>query len=139
LAGVLELAEGEPAESLGHVGEGKRERNHPAPVDRRRERFPRARSLRDERRNLLLQRMVRQPVPLAGPAARGADRQHARVLAGTVVPEAAAFHWAALEIVLARPGARQQELHGLELLGRRPMRGARDRDLLVGEILVDAD
>jgi hypothetical protein len=63
-------------------------------------------------------------------AARGTDRERARVLPGAVVTQAAPSLGPALQIVLARPGAGEEGSDGFQLVVARAVRGAGDRQLL---------
>ena len=87
----------------------------------------------------LLQRMVRQPIARERPAVRAAGGEHTGVLAGAVVPELSfrpALLRPVLEVVDRRARAREQRAHRVELRGLGLVRCARDRELVVVEVVV---
>ena len=76
----------EPREEQGHPLERERERDDAAPVDRRRDLVGgRVGGGRDLGEAGVLDRMGREPIAAAGPAARAAERKHSGVLARAVV------------------------------------------------------
>jgi len=86
----------------------------------------------------LLAGVLRQPVALARPAPRAAEREHRRVLPGAVVlePRRASVQSdsAALELVLRGRCLGEKASDRVELLGPVEVRRARDRDLGLVEV-----
>ena len=86
-----------------------------------------------------LQRVLGEPVAARRPAVRAAGGEHARVLARAVVAELPlrpALLRPVLEVVHRRPARASSVAHRLELRRLRLVRGARDRELGVGEVVV---
>jgi hypothetical protein len=81
----------------------------------------------------LLARMLREPVAARRPALLAAEREKPGVLAGAVVSDALGTS-TTLEVVLRRRRVREDPVHDRELLGRRAMGRADERQLLVVEI-----
>src|SRR5204862_2973507 len=85
-----------------------------------------------------LDRMLGQAVALDRPAARPAEREHPRVLAGAVVPQARPVLEAALELVLRRGRLRQQLSDRVELVWEDKVRRGRDREVALFQVVARA-
>ena len=98
---------------------------------------PRLTSLGDERPDTLLHRVVRQAVALRRPSPLPREEEEAGVLARAVVAQLGAVLGPALEIVGRGAGTLEERADGDELLGERLVRGARDRELVLGQAVGD--
>ena len=106
-----------------------------AEVDRRRVDLGRRRDLLEHRS---LARVVGEAIALDRPALGSTEREEAGVLAGAVVLDALRSD-PALEVVLGGRHGGEHPADDRELLGRRAVGGAGERDLLVVEIRAASD